>query len=123
MSGLIILLGALTLLSGLSILASPAIVFGGLRRFAGRLSLHLTAVAVRLLLGVLLIDQANLSRFPALIAAIGWISLAAALLFAVIGRRNFKRLMYWMIGMTGKLGRAGGLVAALFGAFLIYAFV
>jgi hypothetical protein len=123
MSGLIILFGALTLLVGLVIIANPEIVFGLLHRYADRLSIHVTAVAVRLVLGVLLIDQANLSRFPAVIAILGWISLAAALVFAVIGRRNFRRLMSWALGLSKKLGRLGGIAAALFGAFLVLAFV
>ena len=122
MSKLIILFGALTLTAGLAILANPDSVFGPLRRYADRLSIQVTAVAVRLVLGLLLIDQANLSRFPAVIAILGWLSLAAALAIAVMGRRNFKRLMAWAFAMAGKFGRAAGIVAVSFGAFLVYAF-
>jgi hypothetical protein len=122
MSNLIILFGALTLLAGLAILASPDIVFGPLRRYADRVSIQVTAVAVRLVLGVLLIDQANLSRFPAVIAILGWLSLAAALAIAVMGRSNFKRLMAWAFRLSRKFGRAAGIFAVSFGAFLVYAF-
>lgn len=123
MSAIIILFGALTALAGLAILASPQIVFGPLWRYADRLSIHVTAVAVRLVIGVLLIDQANLSRFPAIIAILGWLSLGAALVFAVMGRRNFRRLMAWAFAMAGKFGRAAGLFAVSFGAFLVFAFL
>jgi len=58
-----------------------------------------------------------------IIEALGWLSIIAALTFAVIGRRNFTRLMSWALSLSIPFGRFGGVFAAAFGVFLIYAFV
>ena len=102
---------------------NPEIIFGYLRNNLDKLSLHITAVVVRLAIGVLLITQANISNYPLTIEVLGWLSIIAALTFAVMGRGNFKRLMSWALSLLRPYGRIGGLFAAVFGAFLIYAFV
>jgi len=123
MTLLIILFGALTLSAGIIIIINPEIIFGYLRKNLDKLSLHILAVTVRLVIGVLLISQANVSTFPLTIEMLGWLSIAAATIFALIGRRNFKRLMSWALSLLKPFGRIGGIFAAAFGAFLIYAFV
>ncbi len=123
MSILIIIFGALTLLAGIVIIINPEIIFGYLRNHLGKLELHILAVVVRLVIGVLLIYQSNVSRFPLVIEILGWLSIVAALSLAVIGRRNFNRLMSWALSFTKPFGRVGGVSAVAFGAFLIYAFV
>ena len=67
--------------------------------------------------------QSNISEFPFVIEVIGWLSIVAAIFLAVIGRRNFNRLMSWALSLSKPFGRVGGVLAAAFGAFLIYAFV
>ena len=86
-------------------------------------ALQLLAVAVRLVIGALLIVQSDISKFPAVIEVIGWISIVAAIFLAVMGRRNFIRLMSWALSLSKPFGRVGGIFAVAFGAFLIYAFV
>jgi len=122
MTMLIILFAALTLVTGIFIIINPEIIFGALRDNLEKLSLHVMAVVVRLIIGVLLIDQSSVSRYPLAIEIIGWLSILAAMTFAVIGRRNFKRLMSWALSLSQPVGRFGGVIAAAFGAFLIYAF-
>ncbi len=123
MTVLIIIFGALTLLAGLVIVINPEVIFGFLRNNLDKLELHILAIVVRLVLGVLLIYQSNLSKFPCVINIIGWLSIVAAIFLAVIGRRNFNRLMSWALSFVTPFGRVGGVLAAAFGAFLIYAFV
>jgi len=123
MTLLIIIFGALTLLAGIVIVINPDIIFGFLRNNLDKLELHILAVVVRLVLGVLLIDQSNVSRFPFVIEIIGWLSIVAAIFFGAMGCRNFKRLMTWALSFLEKFGRVGGILAAAFGSFLIYAFV
>ncbi|PSW04302.1 hypothetical protein [Photobacterium lipolyticum] len=123
MTILIILFGILTLFAGIVIIIKPEIIFSFLRNHLDKPILHILAVAVRLVLGVFLIYQSNVSRFPLVIEVIGWISIVAAIIFAVIGRRNFKRLMSWALSLAKPIGRIGGVIAGAFGAFLIYAFV
>jgi hypothetical protein len=123
MTLLIIIFGVLTLLAGIVIVISPEVIFGFLRNNLDKLVLHILAVVVRLFLGVLLICQSNISEFPFVIEVIGWLSIVAAIFLAVIGRRNFNRLMSWALSLSKPFGRVGGVLAVAFGAFLIYAFV
>jgi hypothetical protein len=123
MTLLIIIFGALTLLTGIVIVINPEIIFGFLRNSLDRLALHIIAVVVRLGLGGLLIYQSSVSKFPLAIEIIGWLSIVAAIILAVMGRRNFNRLMSWALSLLKPFGRVGGFFAMAFGAFLIYAFV
>lgn len=123
MSTLIILFGALTLLAGIVLLVSPETIFGILRTNVEGLTVHVLAVVFRLILGALFIVQSGASGFPLAIEIIGWISIVAAVILTVMGRRNFVRLMSWALSLSKPLGRFGGVVAAAFGAFVVYAFV
>ena len=123
MTMLIIIFGALTLLAGIVIVINPEIIFGFLGNRLDKLELHILAVVVRLVLGVLLIYQSGISKFPFVIEFIGWLSIIAAIFLAVMGRSNFKRLMSWAISLVKPIGRVGGVLAVAFGTFLIYAFV
>ncbi len=123
MTVLIIIFGALNLLAGIVIVINPPVIFGFLRNNLDKLELHILAIVVRLVLGVLLIYQSNVSKFPFVIEIIGWLSIVAAIFLAVIGRRNFNRLMSWALSFLKPFGRVGGVLAAAFGSFLIYAFV
>lgn len=123
MTALIILFGVLTFIAGIIIIINPEIIFGFLNEHIEKLGLHILAVVDRLVLGALLIFQADVSKFPLIIEILGWLSIIVALSFIVAGRKNFKRLMVWAMSQTKSYGRIGGVFAAAFGAFLIYAFV
>ena len=123
MTALILIFAALTLLAGIVIVVNPEVIFGTLRNHLDKLALHVLAVVVRLVLGALLIFQSDTSRFPLAIEIIGWISIAAATILAVVGRDKFIRLMSWALSQVKPFGRVGGIAALGFGAFLIYAFV
>lgn len=123
MIGFIIIFGLATFMTGIIILINPEFVFTPLRNNIEKPSLHLAAIAVRLIIGVLLIQHAVASKFPLIIEIIGWLSIAAALTFSIIGRQRFIRLMRWAFSFLQPYGRVGGLFAALFGGFLVYAFV
>jgi hypothetical protein len=122
MTALIQGFAVLTLLAGVVILLNPQIIFGFLRERQDELELHVTAVFVRLALGILLIMQSPVSRYPLVIEVIGWLSIAAAIFLGVMGRRNFIRLMSWALSFVHTIGRLGGILAAAFGSFLLYAF-
>lgn len=119
---MIIMFGTLILFAGLVIAVNPDVIFGFLRNNLDKPGLQFVAVVVRLVLGVLLISQSSISKFPFVIEFIGWLSVGAAVILAVMGRYNFKRLMSWALSLVGLVGRAGGILAVAFGAFLIHAF-
>jgi len=123
MTKLIIIFGALSLLAGIVIVINPEVIFGSLRKNLDKPGVQILAVVVRLIIGALLISQSSLSKFPLAIEIIGWLSIVAALSLAVMGRHNFHRLMSWGLNIFKPFGRVGGIFAAAFGGFLIYAFV
>ena len=123
MTIIIKLFGTLILLAGIVIIINPDTIFGLFRNNVDNLLMHIIAVLVRLIIGVFLILQADVSRFPLAMQIIGWMSIAAAIFFTVIGRANFSRIINWGLSMENKIGRLGGVVAICFGAFLVYAFV
>ena len=123
MTNVILLFSLLTFIAGIIILFDPEIIFGVLRDNLDKPGLQVMAVVLRLVLGILLIEYATLSRFPLTIEVLGWLSIAAALTFVLIGRANFLRLMNWALSLLKPYGRIGGVFAAGFGAFLFYAFI
>ena len=123
MTNVILLFSLLIFIAGIIILFDPEIIFGVLRDNLDKPGLQVMAVVLRLVLGILLIEYATLSRFPLTIEVLGWLSIAAALTFVLIGRANFLRLMNWALSQLKPYGRIGGVFAAGFGAFLFYAFI
>lgn len=123
MTLLIIIFATLTLLAGIVIVIRPEVIFGFLRKNLDKLVLHILAVVVRLVLGILLIYKSNISEFPFVIEVIGWLSIVVSIFIALMGRRNFNRLMSWALSLSKPFGRVGGVLAVAFGVFLIYAFV
>ena len=123
MNYIIILFGAATLVAGIIIVINPEWIFGLLRRKSDSPGMHILAVVMRIIIGVALILYAAESRYPTAILVIGWVSIAAAIVLGAIGRTNFKRLMSWALGLAPTFGRIAGMIAGLFGAFLIYAVV
>lgn len=123
MTLLIIIFGTLTLFAGIVITINPEAIFGFLRNKLAKLEIHFFAVVARLALGVLLISQSDMSKYPFAIEIIGWLSIVVAVFMGVMGRRNFKRLMSWALSLVKPIGRFGGVFAMAFGAFLVYAFV
>ncbi|MFW2438551.1 MAG: hypothetical protein ACN4GR_04185 [Arenicellales bacterium] len=91
MTVLILIIATLIFLAGVVIIINPEYIFGFLRTNIERLELHILAVVARLVVGALLIDQSSVSRFPLAIEIIGWLSVVAAIVLALMGRRNFKR--------------------------------
>ena len=119
----IIVFGVLTCLTGIVILINPELVFGLLRKNSAKIELHILAVSIRLVLGAFLIYKSGASKYPFVIEIIGWLSLVAAVFFALMGRKNFIKFMAWALSQVKTLGRFGGVFASAFGAFLVYAFV
>ncbi len=79
------------------------------------------AVAVRLVLGALLIVAAPDCRFPAAVRVLGIISIAAAGVLPLIGTKRVNTLVSWWTARPSSFIRAWSLFGVAFGAFLVYA--
>jgi hypothetical protein len=119
---LIIAFGLAIALAGVVLLINPEKLFGILRKNFEHPAIHILAVVIRLVLGGLLIYLAGQSRFPPVIEILGWLSIIAALVLAVIGRSRFKRMLSWALSLVKPLGRVSGFAALILGVFLVYSF-
>ncbi|MDP6437647.1 MAG: hypothetical protein QF790_10170 [Gammaproteobacteria bacterium] len=118
---IVVAFGILILLTGLILLVSPNPVFGLMQRYSDSSGLYLLAIIIRAILGIALINFSEASKFPAILLVLGWLSLAAAVVIGAIGQSKFKQLVIWGLSLVPKFGRIGGLLACLFGGFIIYA--
>lgn len=123
MTVLIIGIGALTLLVGIGIVATPELILGALQKQLGKLGLHVLNVVLRVFFGVLLISQSSISKFTIVTEAIGWFCIAIAIALTLMGRKRFNHLISSALSLIESYNRIGGILVMTFGAFLIYAFV
>lgn len=121
MKTVILILGALIFLIGVAVLIRPKSVFDWLGSYSKSLGTHVMAVATRVVLGVALIMYAAQSRYPHVLEVLGWIAVAAAVILALMGRSNFRKLMDWAMQFAVSYGRIAGALAIVFGGFLVYA--
>lgn len=76
-------------------------------------------IIVRLILGAALIIAAPNSSFPLVFGALGWVAILAALVLAVMGRRNIQKLIAWFEQLPTRMIRVWLLFGMAFGGFLI----
>jgi len=111
------------LIAGIVLLINPGIILGMIEENTGRLGLYAAAILVRLGLGIIMILMAGLSRFPLTVTIIGWIAILAAVVFLLMGKQRFQKMMDSILVKMKPWGRAGGIASLAFGGFLLYAFV
>lgn len=121
MHHIIIALGLSMIIIAAAMLVRPAQFSDRMKRYAGTTSLYVFELAVRFILGAVLILIAGDSRFPILLQIIGGISIAAGAIFVMLPRVRFEQLITWLLDSFGNYVRTGSLVPFLFGGFLIYA--
>jgi len=121
MTYLIMIYGALTCIAGTAISIKPDALFGFIGARSESLGVHVLAIVVRLVLGAALIAGSDASKFPLTLQIIGWLTLAAAIVMALLGRTRFKALIAWAVSLSSIYKRMGGVIAILFGGFLFYA--
>ena len=92
-------------------------------QFSDSVWMHTGAVAVRIILGIVLILVADQSRFPMALHIIGWIAIIAGVMIALIPHARFTRLIHWVLKKFARYMRIAAIFAVLFGGFLIYAVI
>lgn len=122
LTALIVIFGALTLLTGIVITIYPEAALTSVLVDFDKVKFHILSAAVRLVLGIVLITQASESAFPIIVQTIGCFCLAIAFSLTVMGRRNFDILITKVSQALIRFGRLVGAFTIVFGAFLIYAF-
>lgn len=119
---LVNIFGALLVIAGATLIIKPDLIIGFISNNAEKIWLYITAIAVRIVLGSLLVYVATSSQYPLTITIIGWLTIITGLVLALIGWKRFKILLTWVTSKTKTFGRAGGVLGVCLGAFLIIAF-
>jgi uncharacterized membrane protein YidH (DUF202 family) len=120
---LIILLSVLITAMAAWLLVKPENLTRFLIENSGRTWMHVLAAGVRIVLGALLVLYADQSRFPVVLAVLGWFAIAAGVVLAVIPPSRFQRLVEWAFERFGAYTRAAAAAAVAFGLFLVYAVI
>ena len=92
-------------------------------QFSDSVWMHVGAVAVRIVLGIVLILVADQSRFPMALHIIGWIAIVAGVMIALVPHAKFTQLIHWVFSKLARYTRIAAIFALLFGGFLIYAVI
>lgn len=120
---LIILFGVLIILAGIGMLIQPDFIFDYLKRESDNYKLHMFAIAIRLIIGSLLIYFAEFSQYPVAMEALGWFTIIAAVALILIGHNNFRDLIEWAVTFLRPYRYIAGVLAIFLGGFLMYAFL
>jgi len=116
------LFGILMLLAGISLLFKPEIIIGWMESNVENTALYISAIVVRLAFGILFIVVAKASKYPRVIKFSGYLFIAAAIMFMIMGQDNFQDFIIEFIPDIKPYAPVSGVLAIIFGGFLIYAF-
>ena len=122
MKHVVLFFGGLLTVAGIGLLLAPHILFDFLENNKSSTWLYLMAIGVRLLLGLALILSANRSKYPLAIKILGYLTLAVAISFIIMGKGNFQDIMASIVPIFMPYGRIAGVVAILLGGFLLIAY-
>ena len=116
------LFGILMVLIGISLLIKPDILIGWIENNMETTPLYISAIVVRLIFGILFLAAARESRYPGVLKFLGYLFIIAAIIFIFIGQDNFIDFISSIIPNVKPYAPVSGLLAMVFGGFLVYAF-
>jgi hypothetical protein len=99
----------------------PKLITDFMLRHAAETWMHVLAAVMRIIIGVALLLYASQSRFPLTLQILGWITVAAGVIVALIPPSKFKQLIIWAFGRFGDYTRIAALAGMILGVFIIYA--
>ncbi|MBT8235479.1 MAG: hypothetical protein KJO04_04755 [Bacteroidia bacterium] len=120
MKYIVYLFGALMIVAGILLFIDENIVLGYIESNQESSWLYFFAVVMRLIMGAALVKTASISRFPLVFKIIGYIALAAAFIFLIIGHDRFIHVLSTLVPYFENTGGWVGIFALAFGVFLIY---
>ncbi|NNF19320.1 MAG: hypothetical protein HKN61_06050 [Flavobacteriaceae bacterium] len=115
------LFGIAMLLAGLSLLILPDFLMDWISRHKQNTWLYSMAIVVRVVFGILFLIVAKQSRSPLIFQMFGFIFILGAIFLLFTGQDNFQHFISSMIPELQPYARVSGLLALIFGGFLLYA--
>ncbi len=116
------LFGILAILSGISLLINPEIIFGWIEGSMENTSFYIFAIVVRLVFGIILIIAAKESKYPGVIKFFGYLAIITAIIFIFIGQESCHDFISSLIPEIKPYAPLIGVIDIAIGVFLIYAF-
>ena len=123
MTIMVLLFGVLIAAIGLYGLAQPAGLIGQIQKLWETGAGMITAVLVRLAMGVLLLLTAPEARHPQVFQVLGVIAIVAAVLLPFVGNERLGRLIAWWSNQSPALIQVSATLSFAFGSYLVYAIV
>lgn len=116
------LFGILLIISGISLLFTPEIIIGWIENNMESTTMYISAIVVRLIIGILFIITSKESKYPSVIKFFGYLFVIAALILIFIGQETFQDFIASLIPDVIPFAPISGLLSIVFGGFLIYVF-
>jgi len=110
------------LLSGLTLLIKPEIIFSFIENNMEKTTLYVFAIVVRFILGIIFLVTAKETKYPNVIKFLGYLFIIASILLIFMGQVRFQHFITYIFPHVNPFILAVGVLAIAFGAFLIYAF-
>ena len=120
MKFLTVLIGLFVALVGVVGVAAPSALLSAAQYSTTPGGLYVLA-ALRIGIGIVLIQVAPSSRAPKTIRALGAIGVAAGVITALVGADRARAVLAWEIAQGTTLIRIGALLALAFGSFIVFA--
>lgn len=122
MKVIIKLFGILIIFAGISLLVKSEIIVGWIENNMLSTWLYIAAILVRLALGIMFLVVAKESLYPGVIRIFAYLFILAAIILFFIGHSNFQDLIGSIILLVNPYAPFVGLLAIIFGIFLVYVF-
>lgn len=116
------LFGIFLLVAGISLLIYPELIIGWIEGNMENTSLYITAIIVRLVIGLLFVVTARASKYPTVIKFLGYLFILASIVLIYIGHVGFQHFITSVIPEVEPYAPLSGLLGMVFGGFIIYAF-
>ena len=120
MSLILVIVGAFILLIGAIVLIAP----GKMRQMLSALvekDRFLIAAVFRIVVGVLFLIAAQSTRAPMFVTVVGVIMIMRGVMIPLLGKARLKALVAWFLLKGNSVIRVWGIMAAAFGAALVWA--
>ena len=121
MNNIVLLFGVLILLGSVTLIVNPKYILGIFANYGDTPGLHIFAIIVRIILGIALVIAAADSKYPIALQILGWLTLIVVLVLSAMGRKRFKSLIKWSLGINPSIQRVMGFFGILFGSLLFHA--
>jgi hypothetical protein len=112
--------GIFVMIVGVVGVVAPSALLGAAEYSTTPIGLYVLA-ALRIGIGIVLLQVARSSRAPKVIRALGAIAVAAGVVTAFIGVDRGRAMVAWEIAQGTTLIRLGALIAVVFGGFIVFA--